>query len=154
VADAIEGLGIATSHAAELAHLLTEAALLDDALRERARVWNARAGEHAASVMAYESAASYFRTALDFMSDRDVAGRIEVQLALGTALVSAGDEPGARAAFDATAALARTHGRVEDLARAALGPSGFEVRRFDHRQIDLLHESLVAMGEHSASRLN
>src|SRR5215471_2729773 len=151
VADAIEGLGIASSHTAELAHLLTEAALLDDALRERALEWNTRAGEHAASVMAYESACSYFRTALDLMSDGDVARRIEVQLALGTALVSAGDERGARAAFDAAAALARTAGRTEDLARAALGPGGFEVRMFDHRQIDLLHESLAAVGEHNSA---
>jgi hypothetical protein len=146
VADAIEGLGIASSHTAELAHLLTEAALLDHALRERALEWNTRAGEHAASVMAYESAGSYFRTALDLMSDGDVARRIEVQLALGTALVSAGDERGARAAFDAAAALARTAGRAGDLARAALGPGGFEVRMFDHRQIDLLHESVAAVG--------
>jgi hypothetical protein len=149
IADALEGLGIASLHPAELAHVLTEAALLDDALRERALAWNTRAGEHAASVMAYESAASYFRTALDFMSDRDVSRRIEVQLALGSTLVAAGDVRGARAAFDAAAAEARTHGRAADLARAALGPGGFEVRMFDHRQIDLLHESLAAVGEHN-----
>jgi hypothetical protein len=151
VAAAIEELGIASSHATQMAHLLTEAALLDDALREPAQAWNTRAGEHAASVMAYESAAGYFRTALDFVSDRDVSGRIEIQMSLGTVLVSAGDERGARAAFDAAAALARTNGRAEELARAALGPGGFEVRMFDHRQIHLLHESLAAVGEQNSA---
>jgi hypothetical protein len=151
VSDAIEGLGLASTYAAELAHLLTEAALLDQTQRERASDWNARAGDQAASVLAYESAAEHYRTALDLMSDRDVARRIEVQLALGTALLSAGDEPRARAAFDVAAALARTHGRADDLARAALGPGGFEVRLFDHRQIDLLHESLAAVGEQNSA---
>jgi hypothetical protein len=125
--------------------------VLDDAPRDRAITWNTRAGEHAASVMAYESAVSYFRKALDFVSDRDVSRRIEVQLALGAALMSASDERGARAAFDAAAAEARTNGRAEDLARAALGPSGFEVRMFDRRQIDLLHESLAAVGERNSA---
>ena len=74
------------------------------------------------------------------------APKFELLLALGAALMSSGDERAARDAFDAAAARAREHNRIDDLARAAIAPGGFEVRMFDHHQIGLLHEALRGVG--------
>ncbi len=58
----------------------------------------------------------------------------------------AGDWAGATAAYEEAAAAARRRRRPDELARAALGLgaglSGFEVRLYDQRQIDLLREAL------------
>ena len=83
---------------------------------------------------------------------RYAGGRRERPAALlrrrGDCLLLSGDLAAARVAFAEACDLARATGRPEDFASAALGfaagLSGFEVRLFDHAQIDLLEEALGA----------
>jgi hypothetical protein len=146
VAETIDGLGLASAHATAVAHLYSAAARFDDDVRDRAAVWSQRAGDHAASVLAFETAARHYGRAVALVPEADIATRIALQLALGGALFAGGDEPAASAAFNLAADDARHHHRVEDLARAALAPGAFEVRMFDRRQVDLLHEALRGIG--------
>lgn len=112
-----------------------------------------RAAEHALAMLAYEDAARRFGRAVELtaMAGSDEADRVELLLALGDARLRAGDWPGATQAYEEVAAAARRRGRPGELARAALGLgaglSGFEVRLFDQRQIDLLREALHHLGE-------
>jgi hypothetical protein len=67
--------------------------------------------------------------------------------AAGYALRAGGFEA-ARDAYEQAATLARRRGRPAELARAALGFAaglGFEVRLYDHRQVELLEEALAAL---------
>ena len=110
-----------------------------------------RAGERAIGAFAWEEAAAHFERALAALGatalDDDV--RAEALLGLGRARLLVGDAPAAGRAFEQCAALARKKQSAELLARAALGfsvdVSGFEVRLFDQRQIDLLEEAAAAL---------
>ncbi len=70
-------------------------------------------------------------------------------LGLGRARLLVGDDAGATRAFEELAQIGRRSGSPPLLARAALGfsadLSGFEVRLFDQRQIDLLEEADTAL---------
>ena len=76
VANAIEGLGVAAAHTAQLVHLLSAAALFDNSVRERAVDWNRRAAAHAAQVLAFEHAVGFYQRALALMPDGDVGAQI------------------------------------------------------------------------------
>jgi tetratricopeptide (TPR) repeat protein len=134
---------------AALAHHFAEAAAGGADTAAKAVDYARRAGRLALDALAYEQAADHFRRALDLC--RDPAGRIELLLDRGDALLRRGDLVAARADFTAAANAARTAGRPDDLARAALGfaagLSGFEVRLWDAVQIDLLEEALAALGD-------
>ena len=113
--------------------------------------WSVRAGERAIGAFAWEEAAAHFERALAALGatahDDDV--RAEALLGLGRARLLVGDAPAAGRAFEQCAALGAEKQSAELLARAALGfsvdVSGFEVRLFDQRQIDLLEEAAAAL---------
>jgi hypothetical protein len=108
--------------------------------------WFVRAGERALAAMAWEEAAAEFEHALAVSRGR---ARVPALLGLGRARVLNGDPDGAGRAFDEVASLARDTGETRWLVDAALGfsadLSGFEVRLFDQRQIDLLEEAAAAL---------
>ena len=114
-----------------------------------ARHWVA-AAEAAAHVQAYEVAAGAFASALARMPADD-AERPVLLRRCGDCLLLSGDLAAARVAFAEACDLARAAGRPEDFAGAALGfaagLTGFEVRLFDHAQIDLLEEALRLLPE-------
>jgi len=125
---------------------------LPDAEPSRAQAYTRRAGMRALDMLAYEEAAQRFARAVEIAATTtgDEAERIEVLLDLGDARMRAGDWPGARDAYEQVVASARRRNRPDELARAALGLgaglSGFEVRLFDQRQLDLLREALERLG--------
>ena len=112
-----------------------------------ARHWS-NAAEVAARAQAYEVAAGAFARALVGMPADD-AERPRLLRRRGDCLLLSGDLAAARVAFAEACDLARAAGRPEDFAGAALGfaagLSGFEVRLFDHAQIDLLEEALALL---------
>ena len=114
-----------------------------------ARHW-AAAAEAAAHVQAYEVAAGAFASALARMPADD-AERPVLLRRCGDCLLLSGDLAAARVAFAEACDLARAAGRPADFAGAALGfaagLTGFEVRLFDHAQIDLLEEPLTLLPE-------
>ena len=114
-----------------------------------ARHW-AAAAEAAAHAQAYEVAAGAFASALARMPADD-AERPVLLRRCGDCLLLSGDLAAARVAFAEACDLARAAGRPEDFAGAALGfaagLTGFEVRLFDHAQIDLLEEALTLLPE-------
>ena len=133
---------------AELAHhFLGAAAGADDG---RAAGYALRAGRRALRLLAYEEAAGLFEQALAVLAadGRDDGQRVEILCALGDARLRAGAFEAARDAYEQAASLARRRGRPAELARAALGFAaghGFEVRLYDHRQVELLEEALAAL---------
>ena len=148
VAEAIEDLYEQTidAHVDELADHYALA--LPDADDTRALYYLRRAGSRNLDMLAFEEAAQRFATALELAATADVdeSVRVEVLLDLGDARMRAGDWPGAVEAYEQVATSARRRNRPDELARAALGLgaglSGFEVRLFDQRQLDLLREAL------------
>ena len=104
------------------------------------------AAEEAMSRLAYEEAARLLELALSVLSlAPQAADRIELLLALGDAQLAGGDLTAARETHLEAAAAARAAGRVEDLARAALGVGGgggFEIALFDDEQVRLLEAAL------------
>jgi tetratricopeptide (TPR) repeat protein len=134
-------------HLAELAHHLLRAA---PGVGGRAAAYALRAGRRALGLLAYEEAAWHFEQALAALpaGGRDGGQRVELLLALGDARLRAGAFEAARDAYEQAAALARRRRRPEELATAALGFAaglGFEVRLYDHRQVELLEEALAAL---------
>lgn len=123
---------------------------------DKALRYTLAASEHALRMLAYEDAVRYLERALE-MSDQSNGGaetRLEILLSLGAARTKAGDWPGAVDAYDNAAALARTSGNADGLARAALGLGaglGFEVRLFDDKQIELLNEALATQDDSDSS---
>ncbi|MEU2632598.1 hypothetical protein ABZ641_37275, partial [Kitasatospora sp. NPDC007106] len=105
-----------------------------------------RAGDRAAALLAFEDAAHWYRRSAEADPDTDP---VELRLALGAALLGAGESAAARTAHLQAAALARTAGRPDLLARAALGlgtgPVGFEVALLDREQLALLTEARTAL---------
>lgn len=112
--------------------------------------WSVRAGNRALAAMAWEEAASHHHRALGALApgERDDI-RADALAGFGRARLLAGDRKATARAFDELATLARSLGSAEMLARAALGYSadlsGFEVRLFEQRQIDLLEEAAGAL---------
>lgn len=123
-----------------------------DDVADEAAAWSVRAGVRALAAMAWEDAAGHYERALTALpggGNHDI--RADALAGLGRARLLAGDEQGAARVFDELAALARSLGSAELLARAALGfsadRSGFEIRLFDQRQIDLLYEAAHALAD-------
>ncbi len=110
--------------------------------------WFTKAGDRALAAMAWEEAVTQFEHALAVSRGR---ARVPALLGLGRARVLSGDPDAAGRAFEEVAALARDAGETRWLVDAALGfsadLSGFEVRLFDQRQIDLLEEAAAALAE-------
>lgn len=135
-------------HLAEVAHHFVQAAPAGE--WDRAVEYARRAGERAASLLAYEEAARLFRLALQAGAREDVRSRCELLLALGDAEIKAGDAEAYKAAFLEAGRLARAAGLPDHLARAALGYGG----RFvwlragpDRDVLRLLEEALAALPE-------
>lgn len=155
VAEAIESVADEDlDHVAKLADHYVLA--LPDADAARALDYTRRAGRRALQMLAYEDAARRFARAVEIadMAVVDEAVRVETLLDLGEARMRAADWPGATAVYEEVAQSARRRNRPDELARAALGlgagPSGFEVRLFDRRQIDLLREALDRLDDSHA----
>ena len=138
-------------HLAELARHFFAGAPGGDV--EKAFVYARRAGDEAASLLAYEEAVRLYQMALQGMElgqAKDPRQECEVLLALGDAQGRAGDEAGAKQAFLRAAELARGLGLREHLARAALGYGGrFAFLRAggDAHVIPLLEDALTQVGE-------
>ena len=148
-------------HLAELAFHFFEAAQSGDAGRSPGDVeavgskaidYARRAGDEAASSLAYEEAARLYRMALaviDADHRPDDSTRAETLLALGDAQARAGELADAREVFLAAAETARRIGMAPYLAQAALGFGG---RHYwarpgkDTRLVPLLQDALVMLG--------
>jgi len=137
-------------HLAEVAHHFVQAAPAGEG--DRAVEYARRAGERAASLLAYEEAARLYRLALQARGPGwdDARSRCELLLALGDAEMKAGDASASKTAFLEAGRLARASGLPEHLARAALGYGG----RFvwlragpDRDVVRLLEEALAALPE-------
>jgi tetratricopeptide (TPR) repeat protein len=149
IGDALTRQPAVDSPVAELAyHFLRAAPLLGSGPGAE---YSELAGRQSLDQLAYEDAAAHFLRALDVLAADQVDERaIRVRLALGETYVRGGRLAEARAAFEEAAALSRRLDRPDLLTAAALGfgagLDGFEVRLFDHVQIDLLEEALEALG--------
>lgn len=108
-----------------------------------------RAGRAALADLAYEPAVRFFRQALELLAaDGDVDAVGEVQLALGHALLRAGEPDDAKATFLRLAQHARTHARPRLLAQAALGYGGqwtFSSETTDETGVGLIESALAAL---------
>jgi tetratricopeptide (TPR) repeat protein len=137
-------------HLAEVAHHFVQAAPAGEG--DRAVEYARRAGERAASLLAYEEAGRLYRLALQARGPGwdDARSRCDLLLALGDAEMKAGDASASKTAFLEAGRLARASGLPEHLARAALGYGG----RFvwlragpDRDVVRLLEEALAALPE-------
>jgi len=107
---------------AELAHHHHRGLAVGDP--ERAHAVAVRAAERAAAVLAFEQAADHHEQAMAALEQAetvDPVRRLEALLALGEALRLSGDRTRRREVFAEAIARARTLGRPELLARAAIG---------------------------------
>jgi DNA-binding SARP family transcriptional activator len=134
---------------APLAHHALEAATTtDDA--ERAAALAEQAARRARAVLAYEDAAELLRRAAAVLSrlGRDPARRAELLCGLAEAEGRAGAGEPARAAAREAGDLARSAGRADLVARAALAATGVGVTilRVDHELVDRLEEALGTVG--------
>ncbi|HEX2194116.1 MAG TPA: AAA family ATPase [Candidatus Limnocylindria bacterium] len=160
IADTLHALyGEEPSYHAELAYHYVEAARggvqVDEdrnSTAELAVQYARQAGDVALGSLAYEEAARLYQMALavlDFHAPSDSERRMEMLLRLGEAQARAGDLPASRATYLEAAQLARRHGAVETLARAALGYGGrFFWARVgnDQHLIPLLQDALLLLG--------
>jgi hypothetical protein len=137
-------------HLAELAQHFVAAA--PGGAADKAIDYARRAGDRAASQLAFEEAVRLYRTALTLV-DEPVA-RCELLLALGDAEARAGDTPASKQAFREAAELAEDRGLAEQLARAALGYGGrmlWDVSRDDRYLAPLLERALAALGDEDST---
>ena len=147
--------GTGASPATVAHHLIGAVPLVEPARAAGAAV---RAGEAAMAVLAHEEAGDWFERALSLMRSGDAGepDAIGALLGLGEARLRGGDLPGARDAYVEAASTARSHGRSDDLALAALGLGaglgGFEISLFDHVQIELLEKALGAVSSADSPR--
>jgi eukaryotic-like serine/threonine-protein kinase len=148
-------------HLSEIAHHFALAAPVGDVAT--AIDYLVRAGDRAASILAYEEAGVHYERALGLLGAEEEASRerrCELLLRLGDARWRAGDTRAARASFEEAADLARRLGDGQMLARAALGYviglGGFLLfARFEAgvTGIGLLEDALAALpGEDSPLR--
>ena len=139
-------------HVSELAHHAYDGAG-DEGHWAEAVSYSRRAGDRALTLLAYEEAARLQRQALDSLEQSragDPLLRCELLLALGDAQLRAGDEAGAKASFLEGAELARTLGRTDHLARAALGYAGRHAwgrAGADGQLVPLLEAAVAAVGD-------
>jgi DNA-binding SARP family transcriptional activator len=114
---------------------------------DKAVEYTRRAGDRAASQLAYEEAARLYEMALSLVEEP--TARCDLLLAVGDAQARAGDSTGSKRAYREAAELAEEHGLPERLARAALGYGGriiWEVQRDDEYLVALLERALAALG--------
>ncbi|HEU6443562.1 MAG TPA: BTAD domain-containing putative transcriptional regulator [Gaiellaceae bacterium] len=133
-------------HLAELAHHFCEAVPAGET--DKAVRYARRAGDRAATLLAYEEAARLYALGLETMVSNAAGNeldRCELLLRLGDVQGRVGDTPAAKKAFLRAAEAARTAGAPHHLARAALGYGGRFVwsRAWGDRQlVPLLEEAL------------
>jgi DNA-binding SARP family transcriptional activator len=133
-------------HLAELALHFVAAA--DAGTAAKALDYARRAGDRAASQLAFEEAARHYETALGLDVAHDV--RCDLLLALGDVRARAGDTNASRAAYREAAALAERHDMPDRQARAAIGYGGrliWEVARDDEHIVPLLERAIAALGD-------
>jgi DNA-binding SARP family transcriptional activator len=142
-------------HLAELTYHYFEAAPGGDV--DKALSYAERAASRALELLAFEEAARFYELALQVLELKpagDGAARCEMLLGLGEAQARAGDEAPASAAFLGAAELARSAGRAEQLARAALGYGGrfvWMVSGMDEKVVPLLDDALRELGEQESA---
>ena len=137
-------------HLAELAYHFAEAARGGDGTK--AVGYARRAGDRAASLLAYEEAVRLYQMAihaLDVTEPANPGMRCELLLAMGDAQARAGGAVEAKETFRRAADLARKLGMPEMLAQAALGYGGRFVwarAANDRHVVPLLQDALAALG--------
>jgi DNA-binding SARP family transcriptional activator len=137
-------------HLAELARHFLAAAPAGPT--DKAAEYGRRAGDRAATQLAYEEAVRHYKTALTLADDQ--VARCELLLALGDAQGRVGDTPAAQQSFRDATDLAEALGLPEHLARAALGYGGrvmWEVSRGDVERVPLLERALAALGSEDST---
>jgi tetratricopeptide (TPR) repeat protein len=130
---------------AELAHHYFEA--IPAGFSARAAAYAQRAGERAASLLAYEEAVRLYELALELTQDG--TARCELLLAVGDAQARAGDTSAAKESFREAADLAQSLELAELFGRAALGYGGrilWDTSRNDDALVPLLEGALAAVG--------
>jgi predicted ATPase/DNA-binding SARP family transcriptional activator len=138
------------SHFAELAFHFAEAAPAGDV--EKATDYARRAGDHAATLSAYEEAARLYGLALTLAGHDST--RCQLLIAFGDAQARAGDTPASRLAYREAADLAEQLGLLDELAQAAVGYGGrivWNVSRDDEYLAPLLERGLAALGEQESA---
>lgn len=137
-----------------LAHHLFQGAAGGDALK--AADVCVRAAERATALLAYEQSAQHYvhaLQALELSTTPDETRRGELLLALGEAYSASGARASAREAFERAAEIARRLGRVDLLARAALGYRSREMGGpVEESTLALLEEALAQLSAHPALR--
>ena len=138
----------------EIAHHYVAAGARGDPAK--AVEYSLRAGHRALGQLAFEAAAAHYDAALALVGPAQDERRLEGLLGLGEARWGTGDFEGARTAFGAAAGIARTRGRVEQFAIAALGFGGrmaFGAGVRDDEVIELLEAALDGLADgHGALR--
>jgi class 3 adenylate cyclase/tetratricopeptide (TPR) repeat protein len=134
----------------QLAHHSCEAAALGDV--ESALRWSRAAAQESYARLAYEEAATWYERALDVLDPDDpaqCASRAELRVALARALRAGGALPASRSMALAGVDEARTAGRSDLLAEAAMviaGDRGWsDAGRVDEELIRLLEETLQVL---------
>jgi DNA-binding SARP family transcriptional activator len=133
-------------HLTELAHHYFAA--VPAGVADRAVEYARRAGDRAASQLAYEEAGRLYEMALSLVDEP--AARCDLQLALGDTQARSGDSPASKQTFREAAQLAEESGLSERLARAALGYGGriiWERHQDDHYLVPLLERAAAALGD-------
>ncbi len=151
VGGAIEEMaGREPARQAELAHHFANAGEVHS---ERAVDYCVAAAAQATAQMAYEEASAHYERALRVLeaAGRSGAQRCELLLALGWSRWQANDAARARPVVREAAALARSLGSAELLARAALSYGdafrGFEMGVYDRDLVELLEAAIAGLGE-------
>jgi len=121
---------------------------------QKAIPYSIKAAERATTLLAYEEAVDHYKRAIQALELEEIedGSRCEMVLALGHAYTRAGNAARAKEAFQQAAQMARSLGRPEQLARAALGMGvgaviGLRYGTMDQQQINLLKEALIALGD-------
>jgi tetratricopeptide (TPR) repeat protein len=152
VGEVLEGLYASDTgpHLSEIAHHFVEAAVRgSDRAAEKAVSYAARAAGRAGEKLAFEDATGHYERALQVLdaSGGDDQTRCNLMLALGDAQWKAGQVEASRQRFAEAAAIARSIGSADRLARAALGFGGgrIEFGTVDRELIELLETADAAL---------
>src|SRR4051794_12948274 len=136
-------------HPAELAHHFFLASGDNRAAARKAIDYSIEAGDRAAQSRAYEDAAGHYERArelLDAEREPDEARRCDLLLRIGRMQLRQGSAE-ARRTFERASEVARRHGLLQQLAKAALGfaPRYAEAGVVDEEAIALLRSALDAL---------
>jgi DNA-binding SARP family transcriptional activator/tetratricopeptide (TPR) repeat protein len=145
---ALEDVGSAAPHPAQVAHHLIAAA--SETAAGRAADAAARAADEAMRQYAHEEAVRLYALALNLLERSGVTGRglVAVLMAMGDAQVLSGEVLAARSTFLRVARLARDLADPVQLGEAALRlGAAFEARAYDLDLVGLLEEALRAVPE-------